>query len=278
MYPMLKTNKKTYKYADKTLIMGILNVTPDSFSDGGNYNEVGRAIEHAKQLVQQGADIIDIGGESTRPGHTPVSEEEEINRVVPIVKAVSEQIDVPISVDTYKANVAELSLQNGASIINDIWGAKKEPAIAKVAAQYSAPIILTHNRETPVYSSLMDDVIKDLSESIQIALDSGVLPENIIIDPGIGFAKTYEENVQVMREMERLRELDYPVLLGTSRKSIIANTLQLPVDQRDVGTVATVCYGMTKGTEIIRVHNVEMHTQAVKMMDKLLGKGLSTSG
>ena len=276
MYPMLQTNKKTYKYEDKTLIMGILNVTPDSFSDGGNYNELDLAIKHAKQLVQQGADIIDIGGESTRPGHTPVSEEEEIERVIPVVKAVSEQVDVPISVDTYKAKVAELSLQNGASIINDIWGAKKEPEIAKVAARFNAPIILTHNREESPYSSLIEDVLEDLRESIQLALDSGVVPENIIIDPGIGFAKTYEENVQVMREMDRLRELDYPLLLGTSRKSIVANTLKLPVDRRDVG--ATVCYGMTKGTEIIRVHNVEMHAQAVKMMDKLLGKGWNTSG
>lgn len=273
MYPSLQTNKKTYHYAEKTLIMGILNVTPDSFSDGGNYNKLELAVEHAKRLVEQGADILDIGGESTRPGHTPVSESEEIERVIPVVEAVAKAVDVPISVDTYKAKVAEQSLQNGASIVNDIWGAKKEPEIAKVAARYDAPIILTHNRENPVYESLMDDVIRDLSESIQIALDSGVKPENIIIDPGIGFAKTYEENVQTMQEMERLRELDYPVLLGTSRKSIIANTLHLPVDQRDVGTVATVCYGMTKGTEIVRVHNVEMHAQAVKMMDKLLGKG-----
>ncbi len=253
MQKWLRTKIKDFYYPDKTLVMGILNVTPDSFSDGGKYNDIQRAIYQAKKMEADGADIIDIGGESTRPGHTPVSEQEELERVIPIIEAVVKEVNIPISIDTFKAKVAKLSIEAGASIINDIWGAKKEPKIAKVAADYEVPIILMHNREMPVYQSLMDDVVRDLQESIQIARESGVRSDQIIIDPGIGFAKTYEENITALQEMERLRDLDYPVLLGTSRKSIIAKTLNLPVDERDEGTGATVCFGMTKGCEMVRV-------------------------
>ena len=273
MEKWLRTKIKDYHYPEKTLVMGILNVTPDSFSDGGKYNNIQAAIRQAKKMEEQGADIIDIGGESTRPGHTPVSEKDEIDRVIPVIRALVDEINIPISIDTWKAKVAKLSIEAGASIINDVWGAKKEPDIAKVAAELDVPIILMHNRENPRYDELMEDVLSDLKESIQIALDVGVRSDQIILDPGIGFAKTYEENIQVMQEMDRLRELDYPVLLGTSRKSIIAKTLNLPVDERDEGTGATVCYGLTKGCEIVRVHNVEMHVRMAKMMDKLIGKG-----
>ncbi|MGN8648251.1 dihydropteroate synthase [Gracilibacillus sp. HCP3S3_G5_1] len=273
MQEWLRTKIKDYHYQEKTLVMGILNITPDSFSDGGKYHNIESAIRQAKKMEAEGADIIDIGGESTRPGHTPVSESEEIERVIPVIKALVDEINIPISIDTWKAKVAKQAIEAGASIINDVWGAKKEPDIAKVAAEWDVPIILMHNRETPKYESLMEDVLSDLQESIQIALDAGVKKEQIILDPGIGFAKTYEENIQVMQEMDRLRELDYPVLLGTSRKSIIAQTLLLPVDKRDEGTGATVCFGIMKGCEIVRVHNVEMHVRMVKMMDKLIGKG-----
>ncbi|QGH32670.1 dihydropteroate synthase [Gracilibacillus salitolerans] len=273
MEKWLRTKIKDYYYPEKTLVMGILNVTPDSFSDGGKYNNIQSAIHQAKKMEEEGADIIDIGGESTRPGHKPVSEEEEIDRVLPVIRALVDEINIPISIDTWKAKVAKLSIEAGASIINDVWGAKKEPDIAKVAAELDVPIILMHNREDPSYDSLMEDVLSDLKESIQIALDAGVKKEQLILDPGIGFAKTYEENIQVIQEMNRLRELEYPVLLGTSRKSIIAKTLNLPVDERDEGTGATVCYGLTKGCEIVRVHNVAMHARMVKMMDKLIGKG-----
>ncbi|SHN37376.1 dihydropteroate synthase [Gracilibacillus kekensis] len=278
MQKWLRTKVKDYYYPDKTLVMGILNVTPDSFSDGGKYNNIKKAIIQAKKMEADGADIIDIGGESTRPGHKPVSEQEEIERVIPVIEALAKEINIPISIDTFKAKVARLSLEAGATIINDIWGAKREPDIAKVAADFDAPIILMHNREKPVYQSLMEDIVTDLQESIQIALDAGVKQEHIIIDPGIGFAKTYEENVETLQKMDKLRALDYPVLLGTSRKSIIAKTLDLPVDERDEGTGATVCFGMTKGCEIVRVHNVKMHVRMVKMMDKLLGKGCEVNG
>ncbi|WP_208585552.1 dihydropteroate synthase [Gracilibacillus suaedae] len=273
MEKWLRTKIKDYHYPEKTLVMGILNVTPDSFSDGGKYNNIQAAIHQAKKMEEQGADIIDVGGESTRPGHTPVSEKDEIDRVIPVIRALVDEINIPISIDTWKAKVAKLSIEAGASIINDVWGAKKEPDIAKVAAELDVPIILMHNRENPTYGVLMEDVLSDLKESIQIAIEAGVKRDQIILDPGVGFAKTYEENIQVMQEMDRLRELDYPVLLGTSRKSIIAKTLNLPVDERDEGTGATVCYGLTKGCEIVRVHNVEMHVRMVKMMDKLIGKG-----
>lgn len=236
------------------------------------------AVQQAKKMEAQGAAIIDIGGESTRPGHTPVSEEEEISRVVPVIEELVKEVNIPISVDTSKAMVAKHAMEAGASIINDIWGAKKEPKIAEVAADLDVPIILMHNRENPVYHSFMDDILHDLKESIQIAKDAGVKEKNIIIDPGIGFAKTYEENITTMREMERFRELQFPLLLGTSRKSMIAKTVNLPVDQRDEATGASVCYGMMKGCEIVRVHNVEMHVRMVKMMDKLLDKGSARNG
>lgn len=278
MQKWLRTKVKDYYYPEQTLIMGILNVTPDSFSDGGQYTDIEKAVQQAKQMEEDGAAIIDIGGESTRPGYTPVSEEEEIQRVVPVVEALVQAINIPISVDTSKAMVAKRAIEAGASIINDIWGAKKEPEIAKVAAALEVPIILMHNREDASYDSLLDDILEDVRESVQLALDAGVKEENIIIDPGIGFAKTYEENITTMREMERFRELDYPLLLGTSRKSIIAKTLDLPVDERDEGTGATVCFGMMKGCEIVRVHNVTLHTRMVKMMDKLLGKGSDING
>ncbi|UOQ49491.1 dihydropteroate synthase [Gracilibacillus caseinilyticus] len=274
----LRTEQKTFYYQDKTLIMGILNITPDSFSDGGSYATVEDAVQQAKALEADGADIIDVGGESTRPGHTPISEAEEIERILPVIKVLSEELKIPISVDTWKANVARKAVEAGASIINDIWGAKREPEIARVAAEFDVPIVLMHNRLDPTYTSLMDDVLSDLAESIEIALKAGVKKEQIILDPGIGFAKTYEENIRVMQDMEQLRELDYPVLLGTSRKSVVAQTLDLPVDQRDEGTGATVCFGMTKGCEIVRVHNVKLHVRMVKMMDKLLGKGVDHNG
>ncbi|MDR7002267.1 dihydropteroate synthase [Neobacillus niacini] len=257
----------------KTVVMGILNATPDSFSDGGSFNEVDRAVEHAKEMVALGADVIDIGGESTRPGFAQVSEEEELKRVIPIIEAVSRHVDVPLSIDTYKAEVAKQAIEAGARIINDIWGAKADEKMAQVAAEYDVPIILMHNRQDRDYKFFIRDVINDLYESIRIVKNAGVKDERIILDPGIGFAKDYRENIQMMQGLDTLTALGYPVLLGTSRKSMVGQALDLPVKERMEGTGATVCYGIQKGCQIIRIHDVKEMSRMAKMMDVLMGKG-----
>jgi dihydropteroate synthase len=257
----------------KTMIMGIVNVTPDSFSDGGRFYDIDRAVEHAKRLVADGADIIDIGGESTRPGAEKVSLEEELRRVIPVVKAVVQEIDVPISIDTYKAEVAKQAIEAGAHIINDVWGAKADAKMAEVAAFYDVPIILMHNRHDLQYRDLISDMISDLMESVAIAKRAGVKDENIILDPGIGFAKTVEHNLEIMRRLDEFAKLGYPLLLGTSRKRFIGHVLDLPVNERVEGTGATVCLGIVKGAHIVRVHDVLPIARMAKMMDAMLGKG-----
>ena len=252
----MRIGNKEYKLGERTYIMGILNVTPDSFSDGGKFNEIEAAVRQAKKLVEDGADIIDVGGESTRPGAEYVTEEEEIKRVVPIIKAIKKELNITISIDTYKSKTAEEAIKAGADIINDIWGAKYDKNMAKVAAKYNVPIILMHNREDKPYENLMEDVINDLQESIDIALEAGVKKENIILDPGIGFAKTYEENLMV--------------ILGTSRKSMIGLTLNLPVNERVEGTLATTVMGIMKGMEFIRVHDVLENKRVAVMTDTIL--------
>lgn len=267
----MKIGNKEFKLGERTYIMGILNVTPDSFSDGGKFNEIDSAVKQAKKLVEEGADIIDIGGESTRPGAEFVSEEEEIRRVVPIIEAIKREVDITISIDTYKSKTAEAAVKAGADIINDVWGAKYDSNIANIAAKYNVPIILMHNRDKGIpYTDLMEDVISDLQASINIALEAGVKKENIILDPGIGFAKTLEENLEVMNKCERIKEMGYPVLLGTSRKSMIGLTLNLPVDERVEGTVATTVMGIMKGLEFIRVHDVLENKRAAVMTDRIL--------
>lgn len=257
-------------FRNRTLVMGILNVTPDSFSDGGRYQTIERAVEHARKLVQDGADILDIGGESTRPGASYVSAEEELDRVIPVIEAVSKEIPIPISIDTYKAQVAEEALKAGAHLLNDVWGGKKDPKMVHVATKYQAPIILMHNREKAEYQNLIEDMKNDLMESVALAKEAGVKDEQIILDPGIGFAKTYEDNLLVMKRLEEITGLGYPVLLGTSRKSLIAKTLDLPVDQRVEGTAATVALGIAKGCQIVRVHDVKEMVRVCKMMDAML--------
>lgn len=266
----MRIGNKEFKLGDRTYIMGILNVTPDSFSDGGKFNEIEAAVKQAKRLVIDGADIIDIGGESTRPGAEYVTEEEEIKRVVPIIQAIKKELDITISIDTYKSKTAEEAVKAGADIINDIWGAKYDKNIAKVAAKYNVPIILMHNRQEKSYENLMENVVSDLQESIDIALDAGVKKENIILDPGIGFAKTYEENLAVMNNCEVIKEMGYPVLLGTSRKSMIGLTLNLPVNERVEGTLATTVMGIMKGLEFVRVHDVLENKRVAVMTDAIL--------
>ncbi|WP_226671297.1 dihydropteroate synthase [Metabacillus litoralis] len=257
----------------KTLVMGILNITPDSFSDGGNYIDLDLAIYHAKEMVKNGADIIDIGGESTRPGFKPVSVDEELARVVPVINKLSNELDVPISIDTYKAEVAKQAIEAGASIINDVWGAKADPEMANIAAKYHVPIILMHNRHDRNYDQIIPDMIADLLESVTIVKNAGVTDDQIILDPGIGFAKTINDNLHVMRNLDAFTQLGYPVLLGTSRKSFIGNVLDLPPNERMEGTGATICLGIEKGCHIIRVHDVLEMSRMAKMMDAMLGKG-----
>ncbi|MDM5329442.1 dihydropteroate synthase [Neobacillus sp. CF12] len=255
--------------------MGILNTTPDSFSDGGKYLDITQAVEHAKEMVENGADIIDIGGESTRPGYTVISEDEEIERVVPVIEAIAKHVNVPISIDTYKAKVAQKAIEAGAHIINDIWGAKADKDMAAIAAKYNVPIILMHNRHDRNYSFFIRNVLNDLYESINIVKQAGVKDEQIILDPGIGFAKDLQENILMMQNLDTLTALGYPVLLGTSKKSMIGQALDLPVNERMEGTGATVCYGIQKGCQIIRIHDVKEMSRMAKMMDVLMGKGVS---
>ena len=245
--------------------MGILNITPDSFSDGGKYEQMDQALYHGEALLQAGADILDIGGESTRPGHSRITEEEEIARVCPVIEAIKRRMDVPVSLDTYKSGVAKAGIQAGADMINDIWGLKWDGTMAKVIADGQVAACLMHNRKKAEYDDFLSDVTEDLRESLQLAQQAGIDMEQVCIDPGIGFAKSLEQNLLLMRHLERLQELRYPVLLGTSRKSMIGLTLGLPVEEREEGTLATTVWGIQKGCSIIRVHDVLKNLRAVKM-------------
>jgi dihydropteroate synthase len=269
----LTINGITLDYTAETFVMGILNVTPDSFSDGGKYNSVETAVAQAKKMVAEGAKIIDVGGESTRPGYERISDEDEIARIVPVIQALAAEVPVIISVDTYKANVARAAIEAGAHIINDIWGAKADPEIAQVAADLNVPIILMHNRENTDYGTDFWVTAKaDLKKSIAIAHNAGIPDHHIILDPGIGFAKTTTQNIEMMQHLEDLVAMGYPVLLATSRKSMIGNVLKLPVEERVEGTGATVVYGIEKGCHMIRVHDVKEMARATYMADILVGK------
>lgn len=266
-----RLGEASFTLGERTLVMGILNVTPDSFSDGGRYNNVELALQHAREMIAEGADIIDVGGESTRPGHEPVSEQEELERVIPVVEAMHRELpQVPLSVDTYKAKVAREALKAGAHIINDVWGFKAEAQMAEVAAEFGCPVILMHNRQDRHYSDLLADVAADLRECVEIARKAGVKDENIILDPGIGFAKDYSENLRVMRALDDLVTLGYPLLLGTSRKRFIRTALDLPVDEVVFGTAATVALGVAQGCQIVRVHDVKEIKQTVQMCDAVV--------
>ncbi|WP_432363003.1 dihydropteroate synthase [Sporosarcina sp. UB5] len=262
-----------FDFKKETAVMGILNVTPDSFSDGGKYGQIDAALKYAEEMLRDGAKIIDIGGESTRPGHAPVSLEMELERTIPVIEALAQELGCVISIDTYKADVADAALKAGATIVNDVWGAKREPRIAEVAAAHGAPIILMHNREKAQYEGpFMDAMIADLEESVDIARKAGVPESNIWLDPGIGFAKNTRQNVLAMQGLRRISDLGYPLLLATSRKRMIGNILDLPVDERMEGTGATVCYGIEHGCHIVRVHDVKAISRMVRMMDVLAGK------
>lgn len=272
-YPTpLVLNNIELDYTKETVVMGILNVTPDSFSDGGKYNSVEAAVVQAKKLVADGAKIIDVGGESTRPGYVRISDEEEIARVVPVIKAILAEVSVIISIDTYKSAVARAAVEAGAHMINDIWGAKADPEIAYVAAELNVPIILMHNRENAEYIDYWSQFMEDLEESINIAKAAGVPAHHIILDPGIGFVKDLQQSIETMQRLDELVSMGYPVLLATSRKRMIGAILNLPVDERVEGTATTCTYGVQKGCHLVRVHDVKEVARAVRMMDALVGK------
>jgi dihydropteroate synthase len=269
---IIHCNPYTLDYGKKTLIMGVLNVTPDSFSDGGKYNQIDHAVQRAIEMVQNGVDLIDIGGESTRPGYTPISVEEELDRVIPVIEAITKAVPVPLSIDTFKAETARESIRAGAHIINDIWGAKFDPNMGKVAAELDVPIILQHNRDNQDYQSFFRDCLNDMYGSIAIVKSAGVKDEQIILDPGIGFAKDYVRDIEMMQNLDKFVALGYPVLLGPSRKRMIGAVLDLPVNERLEGTGAAVCYGIQKGCQMVRVHDVKEISRMAKMMDALMGK------
>ncbi|WP_372339225.1 dihydropteroate synthase [Cohnella sp. WQ 127256] len=254
----------------RTLIMGILNATPDSFSDGGRFDAVETAVERARQMAAEGADIIDIGGESTRPGYDPVPLGEELSRIIPVIKAVREHVKLPISVDTYKAEVARQALEAGAHIVNDVWGFKREPEMANVAAKFGCPVILTHNRDNRDYSDYILDALNDLMESVQLARAAGVAEDLIWLDPGIGFAKDYEENLEMMGRLADVVGLGYPVLLGTSRKGFIQKTLNVTSNEAIEGTGATTALGIVQGCQIVRVHDVRQTKRLATMTDAIV--------
>lgn len=266
----MKIGNKIFNLENHTYIMGILNVTPDSFSDGGRWNQMDLALAHAEEMIKQGTDILDIGGESTRPGHEQVSEEEEIMRVVPIIREVKKRFDIPVSIDTYKSNVAYAAIEAGADLVNDIWGLKYDTKMAELIAQTNVACCLMHNRKEAVYHNFLEDVCSDMQESIDLAKKAGIADNKIILDPGIGFGKTLEQNLKLTKHMDCLNKFEYPLLLGTSRKSMIGLTLNLPVEEREEGTLATTVMAVMKGYAFVRVHNVEANRRAIQMTEAIL--------
>ena len=266
----MKIGNKDFEIGKKLYIWGILNVTPDSFSDGGKFNQLDQALFHVEQMINEGMDIVDIGGESTRPGYTLLSCEEEIERVVPVIEAVRKRFDIPISLDTYKAKVAEAGIKAGADLINDIWGLKYDPDMAGIVAKYSKPCCIMHNRKDTEYNVFLDDVCTDIEESLRIAKDAGIEDDKIILDPGIGFAKNREQNLEMICHVDILKKYGYPVLLATSRKSVIGLTLDLPVTERVEGTIATSVYAVMKGCDFVRVHDVKENVRAIRMTEAIL--------
>ena len=280
-----------FEWGKRTYVMGIINATPDSFSGDGLLSvdeTIARAVAQAHQFVAEGADILDIGGESTRPGSEPITPEEELARVIPVIEAIRTELDTPISIDSYRAIVAQKALDTGANWVNDVWGLRMDRAMATVVAKADCPVIIMHNRSKPKdvsqeknlggryvgvkYDNLIEDIKQELQESIDIALNAGVKQEQIILDPGVGFGKTVEQNLQIIRELDQFRTMGFPILLGTSRKSFIGYTLDLPPDDRVEGTAVTVALGIDRGADIVRVHDVKQMVRIAKMSDAIVRK------
>ena len=264
---------------DRFYIFGILNVTPDSFSDGGRFIIDGkvnkdRVLPTVEKMIGEGMDIVDVGGESTRPGYTLISDEEEIERTAPVIEAIKKNFDIPISLDTYKGAVAKAGIEAGADLINDIWGFKYSPDMADIVAKAGVSCCLMQNRKDTDYVNFTEDVVSDLRESVEIAVKAGISRDRIMIDPGVGFAKSYEQNLEIINRLDELCKLGLPILLGTSRKSVIGLTLDLPSSERVEGTVATSVIGALKGARFFRVHDIKENRRALDMTRAILSQGV----
>ena len=271
----LMIGKKQFKRQGHTYVMGILNVTPDSFSDGGSYPELSDALYRVEQMIKEGAELIDVGGESTRPGYIQITDEEEIARTCPVIEAIKKNFDVPVSLDTYKSEVAKAGVQAGMDLFNDIWGLQYDPKMAKIIAQSGLPCVLMHNRKvkmgdeikaTPELETMFRE---DFGRILTIAEEAGIDREKIILDPGVGFAKSYEQNLWVINHLPFFQEMGYPVLLGTSRKSVVGLTLDLPVNERVEGTLATTAFAVECGCCMVRVHDVRENVRFIRMMEAI---------
>lgn len=269
----MKIGGRDFKESGHTYVMGILNVTPDSFSDGGKWNDVDRALDRVESMVEEGADVIDIGGESTRPGYVMISCEEETERILPVIEAVKKRFDIPISLDTCKAETARWGISAGACMINDIWGLRFDDKMADVIAGSGLPCCLMHNRRSAEYGDFLQELKNDLKETIKLAKLAGIGEERIILDPGVGFAKSYEQNLKIIGHLEELKELGCPLLLGCSRKSVVGLTLNLPVEERLEGTLATTVLAVMQGCMFVRVHDVRENVRVIKMAEAVLSGG-----
>ena len=268
----MKIGNREFDTAHRTYVMGILNITPDSFSDGGKYTETELALKKAEEMLHEGADIIDVGGESTRPGYVPISVEEEIERVMPVIEGIKANFDIPISLDTYKAEVAKAGIAAGADLINDIKGLQGSAELARIIAESKVACSIMHNRKFMNYNQFFTDMQNDLSAYIETARKAGIADDKIIIDPGVGFAKTHEQNLEVINRLEQFHCFGYPILLGTSRKSVIGLTLDLPVFERVEGTLVTTVMAVMKGCSFVRVHDIKENVRAIRMTEAILGK------
>ena len=271
----MKIGKYYFDLEHEPVIMGILNVTPDSFSDGGKWNNIDAALKHTEQMIDEGAKIIDIGGESTRPGYTLISDEEETGRVVPVIEEIKKRFDICVSLDTYKTNVARAGIDVGIDMINDVWGLKwGAQDMAELVAKTGVAVCVMHNQDNTIYDSYVNDVLAQLKDSIEIAHKAGVKDSQIVLDPGVGFGKDYRQNLVIINQVDRLKELGYPILLGTSRKSVIGLTLDVDKDERMAGTVATTVMGYERGCRIFRVHDVKENYQAMQMAKAIMEMNL----
>lgn len=280
----MKIGNREFKFGQgHVYVMGILNVTPDSFSDGGKFDNMDAALKHVEQMVSQGADIVDVGGESTRPGYQKISVEEETERVTSMIQEIKKRFDIPVSIDTYKAPVMEAALEAGADLANDIWGLRYDKfyaeegktsvwacgAMAEIVAKHQVPVCVMHNRKEAVYSNLLHEVLEDLEDSVQIGEAAGISREQMILDPGIGFAKNYEQNLQLLANLGAFGKFGMPLLLAASRKSVIGLTLDLPVDQREEGTLVTSVLAGINNWDFVRVHDVEKNVRSLKMLEQI---------